>query len=207
MPTRPERSAEPLADHRKGPRRRGEVLERAILRAALDELTEVGYRRMTMDAVAIRAGTNKTAIYRRWPSRAALAVAAYRRLVAAAEEPPDTGDLRSDVLALLRRANARMAAPQGEILRGLLAETRDDPALFREVRDQFVHGGVSMWLTILGRAVARGEARPEVLTPRVATVAVDLLRNEFYLNGTPDIPDSAIVEIVDQVYLPLVRAR
>jgi hypothetical protein len=64
-----------------------------------------------------------------------------------------------------------------------------------------------MWLVVLGRAVARGEAAPEALHPRVATVAVVLLRNEFVTRGVPSAPDEAIVEIVDEVYLPLVRQR
>ena len=64
-----------------------------------------------------------------------------------------------------------------------------------------------MWLTILGRAVARGEALPEALHPRVATVAMALLRNEYVTRGIAAVPDSVVVEIVDEVYLPLVRRR
>ena len=56
-----------------------------------------------------------------------------------------------------------------------------------------------MWLTVLGRAVARGESPPESLHPRVATVAIVLLRNEFITSGTPTVPDSVLVEIVDEV--------
>ena len=85
-------------------RRRGAELEQAILRAAVEELAEAGYAGLTMDRVARRAGTNKNAIYRRWPNRAALGLAAYRRLVVADQELPDTGELRGDVLELLGRA-------------------------------------------------------------------------------------------------------
>jgi hypothetical protein len=55
--------------------------------------------------------------------------------------------------------------------------------------------------------VARGEAPPEALHPRVATVAVVLLRNEYITRGIPTVPDGVLVEIVDEVYLPLVRGR
>lgn len=92
-------------------RRRGAVLEDAILRAAADELTEAGFSRLTMDKVATRAGTNKNAIYRRWPNRLTLAIAAYRRL-ATTVQPPDTGSLRSDVLEWLRRANRYWSSPK-----------------------------------------------------------------------------------------------
>jgi len=53
--------------------------------------------------------------------------------------------------------------------------------------------------------VARGEAPPEALHPRVATVAIVLLRNEYITRGIATVPDSVLVEIVDEVYLPLVR--
>jgi AcrR family transcriptional regulator len=188
-------------------RRRGAELERAILRAALEELAETGYSGLTMDRVARRAGTNKNAIYRRWPNRAALGLAAYRELVVADQELPDTGELRGDVLELLRRANRHLSSPAGDILRSLLGSARDDPRLLEQLREQTADAGSGTWLTVLGRAVARGEAPPEALHPRVATVAVVLLRNEYITRGTPTIPDSVLVEIVDEVYLPLVRGR
>jgi AcrR family transcriptional regulator len=182
------------------------VLEQAILRAAAEELVEVGYFGLTMDRVAARAGTNKNAIYRRWPNRAALAVAAYRQLLPTnPEQVPDTGNLRSDALALLVRANDRMSSPVGKVLRALMVGIHEDPDRLHEVREQLVPAGNSAWLTVLGRAVARGEARPEALSPRVATVAISLLRNEYSLSGVAEIPNDVIVEIVDDVYLPLVR--
>lgn len=60
---------------------------------------------------------------------------------------------------------------------------------------------------VMGRAVARGEASPEALHPRVATAAMVLLRNEFVVRGVPTAPDDVLVEITDDVYLPLVRQR
>lgn len=93
-------------------RRRGAALEEAILRAAVDELTESGYAGLTMDKVAARAGTNKNAIYRRWPNRLALGIAAYRQL-ATTVPLPDTGSLRGDVLEWLRQANRHWSSPSG----------------------------------------------------------------------------------------------
>jgi AcrR family transcriptional regulator len=182
-------------------------LEQAILRAAADVLTEAGYGGLTMDRVARRAGTNKNAIYRRWPSRAALAIAAYRHLVVVEPELPDTGELRGDVLELLRGANRHWSSPLGDVLRSVLAGVGDDPELLAQLQDRAADAGSAVWLTILGRAVARGEAPPEALHPRVATVAVVLLRNEFVTRGVTSVPDPVLVEIVDQVYLPLVRGR
>ena len=198
---------EPTGPARAGhTRRRGAALEDAILRAAVDELTESGFSGLTMDRVAKRAGTNKNAIYRRWPDRLALGIAAYR-LLTTTIRPPDTGNLRDDALELLRRANRHWSSPLGAILRELLAAAGDAQTFLTQLPEQSADAMTAMWLVVLGRAVARGEAAPEALHPRVATVAVVLLRNEFVTRGVPSAPDEAIVEIVDEVYLPLVRQR
>jgi AcrR family transcriptional regulator len=188
-------------------RRRGAALERAILHAAVEELTESGFAGLTMDRVARRAGTNKNAIYRRWPNRAALGAAAYRQMVQGNLRLPDTGTLRGDALALLRQINRDLSSPNGDILRALLASASDDPELLAQLRQQAIGGGSATWLTVLGRAVARGEAGPEALHPRAATVALVLLRNEYVTRGLATVPDSVLVEIVDEVYLPLLRGR
>ena len=189
-------------------RRRGAELEQAILRAAAEELTASGYAGMTMDRVAQRAGTNKNAIYRRWPQRAALGIAAYKYLADTRIETTDTGSLRGDALDLLRRANATWSSPRGAILRDLLAAAADEPALLELLRAQAGGGAMNTaWLTLLNRAVARGEAPPEAAHPRVATLPMMLLRGEYALRGVPAVPDEVLVEIVDEIFLPLVRGR
>jgi AcrR family transcriptional regulator len=188
-------------------RRYGAELENAILRAAAEELIESGYAGLTMDRVARRGGTNKNTIYRRWPSRAALGIAAYRQLAVAAAPNPDTGELRGDALELLRRVNRNWSSPTGAILRALLAGARDDPQLLAQLQEHSTDVGSAAWLAILARAVARGEAPADALHLRVATVALVLLRNEFIVHGYPTVPDDVLVEIVDEVYLPLIRGR
>ncbi|MGW2088106.1 hypothetical protein [Streptomyces sp. NPDC001880] len=63
------------------------------------------------------------------------------------------------------------------------------------------------WLTLLERAVARGEASDGAAHPRVASVPMMLLRGEYALLGLPEVPDEVLTEIVDEVFLPLVRGR
>jgi AcrR family transcriptional regulator len=191
-------------------RRRGAALEEAILDAAAEVLTVSGVAGLTMDEVARRAGTNKNALYRRWPNRVALGVAAYRRLAAAEPVLPDTGSLRGDALELLRRANSTWSSPYGEILRGLIAAAGGVPELLAELRGPAAGGADgydAAWLTVLGRAVARGEAAPATLHPRVAGAPTALLRNEYVTRGVPAVPDEVLAEIVDEVFLPLVRGR
>jgi AcrR family transcriptional regulator len=189
-------------------RRRGPELEQAILRAAAEELRESGYAGMTMDRVAARAGTNKNAIYRRWPHRAALGVAAYRHLTDTAMPNPDTGTLRGDALEMLRRANETWSSPYGAVLRALLAAAADDPELLGLMRER--SGADAMdraWLAMLERATARGEAAPAAAHPRVGSTPMMLLRAEYALRGIPSVPDEVLVEIVDEVFLPLVKGR
>jgi AcrR family transcriptional regulator len=187
-------------------RRRGTELEEAILRAAAAELAEAGYPGLTMERVAQRAGTNKNAIYRRWPNRAALGVAAYRHLAEDTLKPPGTGNLREDALTLLRAINCGQTSPAARALRSLLTGVGDEPELREQLHEQAAEGGTATWVTLVGQAVDRGEARPGARHPRVATVALVLLRNEYLTRGLTTVDDAVLVEIVDEVYLPLVRA-
>jgi AcrR family transcriptional regulator len=189
-----------------GSRRRGAALEATILAAAWAELGEVGYARLTMEAVAARARTGKQVLYRRWPNRAQLAVAALRHAVGSvADTIPDTGTLRGDIVGLLRIMAHRARNIGPDLIHGLLAEIPDlDPDFF------MIMSGIMD--RILDRARARGEIGAGHLHPRVVTLAVDLLRYEgvktspvFVADATEADVDSLIVEIVDEVYLPLVR--
>ena len=92
-------------------RRRGATLEHALLDAAWEELQSSGYAKLTMERVAERAGTSRAVIYRRWRNRTELVVAAMRyRQPVLSGAAPDTGTLRGDVLAVLRRASGRITA-------------------------------------------------------------------------------------------------
>src|SRR5262249_38301928 len=112
----------------------GEVLEAAILDATLAELAEVGYARLAMERIAARAHTSKASLYKRWPNRVELVVAALRHHRGAADPAPDTGSLREDVLTLLRRGAALLDGLFGQVVRGLMVETLTDPERTRSMR-------------------------------------------------------------------------
>ncbi|HUC27788.1 MAG TPA: TetR/AcrR family transcriptional regulator [Streptosporangiaceae bacterium] len=194
---------QPGSDFRSRPRRRGVVLEQAILSAAWDELVRIGYRDFTIEGVAARAGTGKQAIYRRWPGRAQLVVAAMREYEPAFSGAlPDTGELRADLLTVLGRAADRWRKLGPETFHGLLADLVDDPA-----RELLIGGrtvGNAAMRTILDRAAARGEIDPRRVTPRLAALPVDLLRHDLIMNQA-GVADGALTEIVDQIFLPLVQ--
>jgi AcrR family transcriptional regulator len=185
-------------------RRRGEALESALLDAAWDELQAVGYAALTFEAVADRAGTSRAVLYRRWRNRPELVIAAMRRhRPVLSGEIPDTGSLRGDVLALLRRSSVRLAEIGPETVYGLLGDIFADPEPFSRLQDQLLHTGAGVMATILKRAADRGEARSDI-NVRVAALPTDLFRLELFHARTPP-SDQVLTEIVDEVFLPLVR--
>jgi AcrR family transcriptional regulator len=182
-------------------RRRGPALEEALLDAAWAELREVGYARLTMEAVAQRAGTSRPVLARRWPSRPQLVIAALRRhRPMLSGEIPDTGNLRDDMLAVLRRISARFAEVGPDTFYGLAADYFADRALITDFQAQTFQSGNEVMAVILKRAAQRGEVKDEI-PPRVATLPIALLRHELLL-GPGD--EDALGSIVDQVFLPLV---
>lgn len=179
-------------------------LEDAILDAVWEEISERGYGGLTYDAVAARARTSRAVLYRRWPTREDLVLAAIRRLGERTPTvSPDTGSLREDMLELLRFSNANRLGRWVVLsvqLAGFYAETGITPA---EVRTRMLGERPSLMPMIVARAVERGEARAG-LSERVLSCAFDLFRSEAVLRLGP-VPDESLVAIVDEVFLPLVR--
>lgn len=179
-------------------RRRGADLEQAILDAAWDELTEVGYAQVTMEGVAARARTGKQVLYRRWSNRVTLVHAAVRQhLRPISADLPDTGSLRGDMLAVMRRLVKRFEALGPDLVNGMLAELGELPP-------DILHGFEQTMLTILQRGVGRGEVRPDAVTKRIAMLPTDLVRHDLLLRYRA-VTAKNMNEIVDDIFLPLVR--
>lgn len=183
-------------------RRRGEALYAAIFEATLAELAEVGYSRLAMERIAARAGASKVSLYRRWPSRAELVVAALQHQGLEPEPIPDAGSLREDVLTLLRRAAVLLDGVFGEAARGLMADTLTDPARTASLRPNMFLARDRVMRELLDRAVVRGEIRAGVITPQLIGLAPALVDHHFLMHGTP-IPDDVLTGIVDNILLPL----
>ena len=205
MGTTPTPAASEPAGHRGQPRRRGEELYTAIFEATLAEMAEVGYSRLAMERVAARAGASKASLYRRWPSRAELVIAALVHHYGEAEAVPDTGNLREDVLTLLRRGAARLNGIFGVAARGLMAENLTDPGRNASLRANMFSGRNRLMREILDRAAARGDIAPAAVTPQLIELAPALVDHHFLMRGAP-IPDEVLTGIVDNVLLPLLTA-
>jgi len=189
-----------------GGRRRGEELEHALLTAAWAELLEVGYPKLTMDNVAARAGTSKPVIYRRWPTKAKLVFAALAHHAPSPKADIDTGSLRGDLLELLSRGTEALRRAPGDTLPGLIAETFGQPDVFERLRRRDQDEVVDLIRPFLTRAVERGELRTDQCGDRVLRLPFELLRSEMLLNGMV-IDDPAIVEIVDDITIPLLKVH
>jgi AcrR family transcriptional regulator len=188
----------------KATRRRGAALEEAILDAAWTELADKGYAAFTLEAVAQQAGTSRPVLSRRWANRMQLAVAAFVRYVDSLEAPviPDLGSVREEMLYLLKGMSNRA---QPKVLHTLLDMRNDlvaDPENLAYLKAQFYkEDPVGI---VLRRGIARNEVDPRRLTPRIQTLAVDLVRQELLMSLQP-LTSDGIREIVDDIFLPLIR--
>ena len=185
-------------------RKRGDELRAAIHTAVLDELRERGFAALTMDSVAARAHTGKATLYRYWPSKIELVVDAVESSMSQIDIPDDDGDLRGQLLEVLRQVASDLDSPTGVAVRHLIAELVRTPELTQAIRPHMDDPVIPPILEVLRRAAVRGDVHVTALTPRVAGVGPYMLRTHAIISGTP-IADSVVVEIVDLVLLPLLR--
>jgi AcrR family transcriptional regulator len=187
-------------------RRRGPVLERAILEAALDQLSTVGWGGLTMEGIAARAQTGKAAVYRRWPSKHALVVDALYCALPDVGDVPDLGSLREDLLFLVLRMREAMYSQSGLAIRSVLDEC--DQTAAESFVGLIVRGviepGKRLILEVVRRGIARGEVRADATGDIVADVVPALMMYRAKLGGR-DICERDLVELVDQVMMPLLR--
>jgi AcrR family transcriptional regulator len=109
------------------PQVRGERLVSKVVEATLRELSDVGYRALSIEVVAERAQVNKTTIYRRWPTKAALVRDALESIIDDVFASPDEGALRTDLVAFAKRIRDVAASPRGRgIFRVMAAESENE---------------------------------------------------------------------------------
>lgn len=185
------------------PRVEGER-EQEILDAALTVLVEVGYDRLTMDAVATAARASKATLYRRWSGKAALVVEALAAQKAA-PETPDTGSLRGDLLATFCGAHGITTPESTAVFAATITALGHDEEFATAFRRDIVGPKIARSRAVFERARERGELRDGLDLDLVAPALAGIVLHRAYVLGQP--PDQATVTaVVDQIILPAVLA-
>jgi AcrR family transcriptional regulator len=185
------------------PRVEGER-EDEILDATVELLMEVGYDRLTMDAVAKQARASKATLYRRWETKASLVAEALVRAKSSPHvEEHDTGTLRGDLLATFCGHEGIGGAATG-ILGAVITAVSTDPEFARLFRENFIAPKVAVSASIYQRAQERGEISSEVDIDLIAPALAGILMHRAFLLGEP-IDDAMIERVVDHVILPAVQ--
>jgi AcrR family transcriptional regulator len=191
----PESEAAPpdaVGGHRGPGRPRDARHDDAILAATLELLQEHGYGGLTIEGVANRAGVGRPTIYRRWPSKPALVVAALIQSARLAMPEPDTGSLRRDLVEVQRhQAELMGSADNRRVTAGLVADLATDPELAElYVREYLAPRRATVW-HVLQRGIDRGELDPDADLAFVYDLLVGPLFMRAVVWGQPLAPDAA----------------
>lgn len=174
-------------------RARSDVREEAILLATMELLAEVGYDRMSVEGVADRAKASKATVYRRWSNKGDLVLAAIRRYAGTAlTPPPSSGDLRTDLLALLGALRGSLLGQDAALILGLLSAMRNDPELAQAVRQAVLDHKRDAFAALLPDS-----ADHEWL----AELTSAALMSRLLVTGEP-LDDEFLTKLVDTVLLP-----
>jgi AcrR family transcriptional regulator len=181
--------------------------EDEILEATLALLVEVGYDRLTMDAVARQARASKATLYRRWDTKQSLVVdAVVRAKQAPMVEDHDTGSLRGDLMTTFCGPHGIAQGAATAALGAVITALMTDPEFAPIFREKFIDPKIEVTRAIYARAVERGEIDDnldlEIIGPALAGI---LLHRVFVMGLEPD--DDIVTRVVDHVILPAVGYR
>jgi AcrR family transcriptional regulator len=155
---------------------RGDITT-ALRRALLEELAAVGYGRLSIEAVARRAGVAKTAVYRRWHSKLDMVLEVVAEVAGQKLSLPDTGGLRTDLELVLRILAQALRHPlASQIIPDLLAEAGRDPQIAATLQQSLRVAQKDVGVRLVDRAIERGEL-PADTDP---DLAVDLVVGPLY---------------------------
>ena len=174
--------------------------ELEILDATLEVLGDVGYDRLTMDAVATRAKASKATLYRRWRGKADLVVDALL-VVKHTPEVPDTGTLRGDLIASFCGLGGLTDEQSVATFASVLTAISKDEEFATAFRRDVLAPKVAASRLVFDRARDRGELHPapdvDLLAPALAGI---ILHRLFILGEHPT--EDVIVRVIDQIILP-----
>ena len=175
--------------------------ELEILDAALEVLADVGYDRLTMDAVATRAKASKATLYRRWNDKASLVVDALVVVKHSPAEPADTGTLRGDLIASFCGMGGLTDQQGVATFASVLTAISKDQEFAAAFRRDVLGPKIAATSAIYERARARGEIRDDVDLDLLAPALAGVILHRFFLLGEQPTED-VIVRVIDQIILP-----
>src|SRR2546422_650576 len=168
----------------------------AILQTALDLVLDVGFRAVSVEAIAAQAGVAKTTIYRRWPNKAAVVMDAFMERFGSGTQFPRAAKVTDSIRLQMRTMAQAFSSRDGAVVKALLAEAQFDPELARAFYDRWTLPRRQMALAVLHDAVREGELRPDI----DLEATIDLLYAPMYYRlqmGTGPLSDAYIDGIFD----------
>jgi AcrR family transcriptional regulator len=193
------RSSEVDADSPWSPR------EAELLAVALQQLQEHGYDRLTVDAVATTARASKATLYRRWPTKAELVLAAFVEGTRQIAVAPDTGTLRGDLLQMGESICAHACA-HASTIRAVLVEISRSAELNATMQQQFFSERKALMEHVLAQAVERGEIDASAITEDLWDLLPGYLIFRSILTGRSPC-HRTVQDLVDNVILPGLTRR
>jgi len=176
----------------------------ALREAALALLAEIGYDRLTMDAVAARAHSSKNTIYRRWPGKAELVVDALHSLKGTSLIP-DTGSLRGDLEVIAQGSVSADNRFDARLMMGLITALARDGELRRVFRERLIEPNQATLKAVFERAMTRGEVAEDRNLDLLVSILPALMLQHLLKFG--EIPGAHFAQqVIDDVMLPLAGA-
>ena len=160
----------------KAGRPRSEQLHQAILKAALDLVLEIGFRAVSIEAIAAKTGVGKTTIYRRWPNKAAVVMEAFIAQLGKASYFPQNDLAVERIRMQMQRTAKAFRGRVGALVKALLAEAQFDPELAIAFRDRWTLPRRQLVVAVLEEAIAQGEVQADINIE----AAIDLLYGPLY---------------------------
>lgn len=167
-------------------RPRSAEADRAILETTLQLLVEQGYDAMSIESIAAEAGVGKTTIYRRYPGKRELVLAAVLSVADTFELPPDSGNVRTNLLACLHQVFEVFRTGDAFAIMGtLLVKERDDPTLIELFRREIIAPRMQLVGRVFQQGIDRGELRADISIP----LAVQMFAGSMFarhISGYPE---------------------
>ncbi len=179
--------------------------ESELLSVTLQLLQQHGYDRLTVDEVAATAHASKATVYRRWPTKAELVLAAFVEGVSQDADPPDTGSLREDLIRIGDTVCAQ-SKQHASTMRAVLGEVSRNPALNDAMQRELVDQRRAMMKKVLRQAVDRGELDPKEVNSELWDLLPGYLIFRSVIQDRPA-TRRTVRTIVDDMIMPSLKPR